>query len=138
MKWQKRGQVYAPSGTLWWARSYALLPTVDVTDGQGLRVYFASLDERHYGRIGYVDLDATDPTRVLYETTEPVLDIGQQGAFDDCGVNPSCLVRVAGRRCLYYIGWQRCERVPYMLFTGLAFADDGGGPFTKHSRVPDV
>lgn len=136
MKWQKRGRVYAPSGDLWWARSHALLPTAEVIDTQVIRVYFSSLDEARYGRIGYVDVQADDPTRVLYETKEPVLDIGQHGAFDDSGVNPSCITPVQGRKYLYYIGWQRCERVPYMFFAGLAIGGDDHGHFTKHSRVP--
>jgi len=135
VKWRKQGHIYAPDGELWWARSHAVLPTAEVVDNT-IRVYFASLDEHRYGRIGYVELDATDPKRILSEATEPVLDIGQPGAFDDSGVNPSCLVRVGRRRYLYYTGWQRCERVPYMLFTGLATGDAGGNVFTKYAPTP--
>lgn len=54
MKWRKMGLVYAPRGDLWWAKSHALLPTSEVIDDQAIRVYFASLDENRYGRIGYV------------------------------------------------------------------------------------
>ncbi len=134
MRWQKRGHVYAPDGSRWWARAYAAFPTAELIDDGVIRVYFASLDSHRYGRIGYVDLDATDPCRILSEAPEPVLDVGQPGAFDDCGVNPSCILAVDGRRYLYYIGWQRCERVPYMLFAGLAVSD--GALFRKHSQVP--
>jgi predicted GH43/DUF377 family glycosyl hydrolase len=136
MKWRKMGSVYAPRGDLWWAKSYALLPTADVIDDQVIRVYFASLDENRYGRIGYVDLDADNPQRILYETKEPVLDIGELGTFDDSGVNPSCVVNFAGKKYLYYIGWQRCERVPYMLFSGLAVSHHTSIGFEKYSRVP--
>jgi predicted GH43/DUF377 family glycosyl hydrolase len=135
VKWQKRGRVYVPTGDLWWARSYAVLPTAEVID-QMIRVYFAALDETRYGRIGYVDVRAADPTRIVYVAQEPVLDIGQRGAFDDSGVNPSCVVGVRGRAHLYYIGWQRSERVPYMLFTGLAVADPQRASFRRYSRVP--
>lgn len=112
-----------------------MLPTVDVLK-DGLRVYFASLDEYQFGRIGYVDLDPADPRRILYETKEPVLDTGELGAFDDSGVNPSCVVNIPGKKYLYYIGWQRCERVPYMLFSGLAQSPDNGSTFEKQSRTP--
>jgi predicted GH43/DUF377 family glycosyl hydrolase len=135
MKWQKRGLIYAPSGKLGWAKSYATLPTVDVIDDQIIRVYFASLDENRYGRIGYVDLDTDDPQRILFETQEPILDLGELGTFDDSGVNPSCVVNVAGKKYLYYIGWQRCERVPYMLFSGLAISEDSGQRFKKYART---
>lgn len=135
MKWQKQGLIYAPGGDLWWAKSYATIPTVDVLNEEVIRVYFASLDENRFGRIGYVDLDANNPSRVIDESPEPILDIGGLGTFDDSGVNPSCILNINGKRFLYYIGWQRCERVPYMLFAGLAVSSDGKN-FTKHSRVP--
>lgn len=136
MKWRKLGLVYAPSGTQWWAKNYAILPTVDVLDSNVLRIYFASLDAQRFGRIGYVDVDAHNPLRIVYETPEPIFDIGEQGAFDDSGVNPSCVITVGQSKYLYYIGWQRCERVPYMLFTGLAISHNSDGEFRRHKRIP--
>jgi predicted GH43/DUF377 family glycosyl hydrolase len=135
MIWRKRGLVYRPNGERWWARQYATIPTAEALDDRTLRVYFAALDDRRYGRIGFVDLDARDPTRILAESSEPVLDLGEPGTFDDCGVNASCTVTVGDRRFLYYIGWQRCERVPYMLFSGLATSVDQQ-VFQRASRVP--
>lgn len=135
MHWQKQGLIYAPSGERWWAKSYAHLPTADVINDKIIRVYFAALDAQKYGRIGYVDLDANNPQRILRVAQEPVLGLGELGLFDDSGVNPSCMVTVGTRKYLYYIGWQRCTRVPYMLFTGLAISEDGE-LFTKVARVP--
>lgn len=135
MIWHKGGLIYRPSGEQWWARQYATIPTVEVLDDATLRVYFASLDERNFGRIGFVDLDARNPERILSQPPEPVLDLGEPGTFDDCGVNASCAVQVGDQCFLYYIGWQRCERVPYMLFSGLATSTDRE-PFQRASRVP--
>jgi hypothetical protein len=134
MRWRKRGLVYAPRGDLWWARSYATIPTAERIDDRALRIYFASLDEHLRGRVGYVDVDVRDPSRILREATVPVLDLGGPGLFDDSGVNPSCMVQIDGRKCLYYIGWQRCERVPYMLFAGLASATEDD----RFERVQEV
>lgn len=136
MKWKKLGLIYVPDGTRWWARSYATLPTADLLNDGNIRVYFASLDENRFGRIGYIDLDANDPQRILYETKEPILDLGDLGTFDDSGVNPSCVLNVAGKKYLYYVGWQRCARVPYMLFAGLAIGNDDGTPFVRALRTP--
>lgn len=111
------------------------MPTVDVLDERVLRIYFAGLDADSFGRIGFVDVDARNPSRILREATEPVLDLGSPGLFDDSGVNPSCLVQVDGKRYLYYVGWQRCERVPYQLFAGLAVSVDGER-FDRVQRVP--
>jgi predicted GH43/DUF377 family glycosyl hydrolase len=134
--WEKQGLVYAPAGDLWWARSHAHLPTVDPTVEETIRVYFTGLDENSYGRIGYVDLDRDDPTRVLAVSREPVLDLGDLGAFDDCGTVVSCILPFQGKKYLYYHGFQRTHRAPYLLFTGLAVADLDGTSFRKHSRVP--
>jgi len=134
MKWIKKGLVYCPKGDRWWAKTHAYVPTAEVL-GDCIRVYFASWAEDRFGRIGFVDLDFDDPGDVLRMTTESILDIGELGAFDDCGVTPSCVVSVDGLKHLYYIGWQRTERVPYMLFTGLAFSINGSN-FTRHCEVP--
>lgn len=136
MRWKKEGLIYAPSGDLSWARNYALLPTADLVNDRTIRVYFASLDDNRYGRIGFVDLDADNPGNILYETKEPVFEPGELGTFDDSGVNPSCVVNLSGKKYLYYIGWQRCERVPYMLFAGLAISTNDGSTFTRSSRAP--
>ena len=135
MKWRKLGRVWAPDGRLRWAKAYALLPTVDVVSDEVLRVYFAALDEGKFGRIGFLDVDATSPTRVLTEPIQPVLDLGDPGTFDDSGVNPSCLVRRDGTVGLYYMGWQRSCRVPYHLFSGLAESSDGLG-FVRVQPTP--
>jgi hypothetical protein len=134
MKWRKLGLVWRPSGRDWWAREYAHLPTPELIDERTVRVFFAALDEHKFGRLGSVDLDARDPTRVLRQVAEPLLDLGERGSFDDSGVVPSCFAPVAGRRCLYYTGWQRCQRVPYQLYTGLAEPD--GGAFRRASAAP--
>ena len=104
MKWIKQGRIFAADGSKWWARSYALIPTVDLISDAVLRIYFAALDEDKIGRIGYIDVAAENPKRILYESEKPVLDIGDLGTFDDSGVNPSCIITVAGKKYLYYIG----------------------------------
>lgn len=135
MKWRKLGRVFVPDGSMWWAKSYATLPTCQVVGDRVIRVFFASLDESRNGRIGRIDLDARDPRRIVHLHSEPVLDIGGPGLFDDSGVNPSCLVSVADRTLLYYIGWQRCEVVPYMLFAGVA-TETGDNRFERLQPVP--
>lgn len=62
-------------------------------DERRIRVYVAMCDASTVGRIGYVDVDARDPTKVLAVSARPVLDIGEPGCFDDNGVNPISIVR---------------------------------------------
>lgn len=136
MRWRKLGLVHAPGGEKWWARSHAYLPTAEVRENERIRVYFSGLDEDSYGRIGFVDLAWDDPTRVVEESTEPVLDLGQPGAFDDSGVSPCCSLAHGTERRLYYFGWQRLQRVPYLLFAGLAESSDGGESYARHQGTP--
>jgi hypothetical protein len=136
MRWRKMGLIYAPDGSQTWAKSHAMLPTpLDMGDGR-LRIYVAFVDENTVGRIGYVDVDARDPSRILEVSDTPVLDIGEPGAFDDNGVNPSSVIRVGDEVRLYYIGYQLGVHVRYLLFSGLAISRDGGSTFKRHSRAP--
>ncbi|HEX3148666.1 MAG TPA: hypothetical protein VHR66_11310 [Gemmataceae bacterium] len=138
MRWRKLGLVYAPSGARPWARQYAHLPTPVQIAERVIRIYFTGLDEQKFGRIGFVDVDADDPLRVLSESPEPALDLGRPGSFDDSGVVPASIVSVGDRRFLYYIGWQRCQRVPYALYTGLAeIQSDGMCRRISHAPVMD-
>lgn len=135
MRWRKLGLVYMPDGSQWWARHYAHLPTAEVVTDGLIRIYFASLDEQKRGRIGFVDVETKDPTKAVAVSEKPVLDVGEPGCFDDSGVNPSSLIGTDLGNCLYYIGWQRSERVPYLLFAGIAVRQ-GDGTFRRFSRAP--
>jgi predicted GH43/DUF377 family glycosyl hydrolase len=136
MKWKKKGLVYEPTSEMWWAKSGAQLPTVDILSDEVIRVYFTCKDLSGYGRIGYVDLDADNPKHILEVARDPVLEPGDLGTFDDCGCAPSCVIQFQGRRYFYYQGFQQTKRVPYMTFTGLAIGSSNTGPFEKASRVP--
>jgi hypothetical protein len=101
-----------------------------------IRLYVAMCDQDTVGRIGYVDVDARDPRRVVAVSAEPVLDIGQPGCFDDNGVLPLCIIRRETGHWLYYNGYQLTPKARYLMFTGLAMSTDGGASFRRHSRVP--
>jgi predicted GH43/DUF377 family glycosyl hydrolase len=134
LAWQKRGHIYSPDPSLWWAKSHAHVPTAYLMD-DCIRVFYTGLDEHRYGRIGYVDLERDNPSQIRYIAPEPVLELGDIGCFDDSGLVPSYFMPYKDRFYLYYIGFQRAERVPYMLFTGLATSTDGTH-FERYSRSP--
>jgi predicted GH43/DUF377 family glycosyl hydrolase len=136
MKWRKMGRVYAPDGSLPWAKKYGIPPTPHVLDDGTLRMYVGFCDDGMVGRMGYVDLDPEDPARVLDVAREPLLDIGRPGTFDDNGVLPSSLVAHGGRLYMYYTGYQLGVRVRYYMFNGLAYSDDGGRSFSRAKSTP--
>lgn len=136
MRWEKLGLVYAAHGEQAWAASHAFIPTALLLDDERIRIYAAFLDGEKVGRVGFVDLDAANPLRILRVSERPALDIGEPGTFDDSGVTPLCLLSHQDKIYMYYVGWQMGVKVRYYLFVGLAVSEDGGENFKRVSRVP--
>ncbi|HWS55143.1 MAG TPA: hypothetical protein VN228_13490 [Pyrinomonadaceae bacterium] len=136
MRWRKQGMVYGPDGRSEWARHTALQPTPLLTPDGRFRVFVGMRDERGVSRVGFVDVDAANPSRVLRVSGRPALDVGTPGAFDENGVVPCAVVERDGRLYLYYAGYQLGRKVRFYVFGGLAVSDDGGETFRRHARVP--
>lgn len=137
MKWKKLGRIWEPTADKWWNQKYAMLPVPYFIQDQNIvRVFFGSADTNTFSRISFVDLDANNITQIVNESTNPVLDIGDLGTFDDSGVVPSSVIIIENQLYLYTVGFQRCERVPYMLYAGLAISNDNGLTFTRQSKSP--
>ena len=92
MKWKKLGRVYVARGEYDWAQTHAYMPTSMLLDGERIRIYCAFLDKQQVGRLGFVDVEARNPLKVLGVSRKPVLDIGELGTFDDSGVTPMSIV----------------------------------------------
>lgn len=137
MHWHKQGLVYACHGRFGWNRTHAAVPVVDVVGERVWRIYYASRDEQNRSRIGYVEVEAGNPSNILYEHAEPILPLGRPGTFDDCGIMPSWFVRVDERVCyLYTIGVTTRQTVPFQNAIGLAISRDGGHTFAKYGEGP--
>jgi len=136
MKWRKMGLIYAPDGTSAWARHSALTPTPVLVDNETIRVYVGFRDERGVSRIGFVDVDADNPSKIKNVSRTPVLDVGLPGTFDDNGVILGDIVKNGDELRMYYVGFQLVEKVKFLAFTGLALSSDGGLTFNRYSRVP--
>ena len=105
-------------------QSHAQNPSILVMQ-ERLRVYFTCRPKPdHQGRFAsittFVDLDRKDAAKVLYVHDRPILPMGDPGTFDQFGVMPGPVLRVGKEVWLYYVGWSRCEGVPYNHAIGLA------------------
>jgi predicted GH43/DUF377 family glycosyl hydrolase len=136
MRWVKKGLIWGPSGNSSWAQRWALQPTPLVRADGTIRVFVGMRTHEGVSRVGYVDVDAENPSRVLAVSAEPVLDIGSPGAFDENGVVPCALVERDGKLYLYYAGYQLGQKVRFYVFGGLAISEDGGNSFRRYSRAP--
>lgn len=137
IKWDKMGIVFhtATQGASWMKNS-ALTPTPFRLNERVIRVYAGFRDEVGVSRIGYVDVDARDPQRVLHVSDAPVLDIGRDGCFDDNGVILGDVVRGQRDVYIFYVGFQLVAKAKFLAFSGVALSSDGGYSFTRISESP--
>lgn len=136
MKWRKLGRVYFADGRHGWDKQGAMVPTPYMRADGTVRIFIGCTDENNVGRIGYVDVDGGDPTRVIRVAEKPVLDVGRAGCFDDNGVLPLSIVRDGNVVYLYYVGFQLGTRVRFFMFCGRAESHDGGETFVRSQEVP--
>jgi hypothetical protein len=115
---------------------HASVPIADKIGDKILRIYFGPRDAEGRTVVAFIEVDADNPTRVLAVHDRPVLGLGELGAFDDSGAMPSCIVNRAGRKYLFYQGWNRGVTVPYRNAIGVAVSDDGGITFQRAFQGP--
>ena len=136
--WTKRGLVFdvARHGVGGWMRHSALTPTPWLLDEERIRVYAGFRDGDGVSRLGYADLAADEPTRVLGVSKRPVLDIGRGGCFDDNGMILGDVVAAPGGLHLFYVGFQQVAKAKFLAFSGLALSTDGGERFQRVQETP--
>ena len=114
---------------------HSQVPVVDILENR-FRVYYSTRIEGKSVPM-WVDLDLTDPSIILEESKQPILDLGNPGSFDWSGVMPTDIITLEdGIKYLYYIGWSRRLDVPYHNNLGLAVSKDGGNSWEKYSKGP--
>lgn len=134
--WEKKGLIYVANGKYNWNQSHAQIPTVDMVNNDIWRIYYATRDTGNRSFTSYIEVEAGNPSRILYEHNQPILPLGELGTFDDCGIMPSWIVSKDDKKYLYYIGWNVRNTVPYYNSIGLAISDNGGKDFYKFSEGP--
>lgn len=113
-----------------------LTPTPFLLDEETIRVFGSFRDKEGAGRIGYVDVESKNPSNVIRVSKEPVLDIGENGQFDDNGVILGDVIRHDNKVYMYYVGFQLVKKVKFLAFTGLAISEDGGHSFKRYQKTP--
>ena len=137
-RWERKGLVFQVNRQSDWMAHHACVPVVDKISEERLRVYFAPRDAQGCSRVGFIEVEADDPSHVLYVHNRPALDLGNVGCFDDSGVMPSSIVEHDGRKYLFYIGWNQGVTVPYRNAIGLAVSNNDGTSFTRVFEGPIV
>jgi hypothetical protein len=138
MTWTKRGFIYCATGRREWAALYAMMPVpVLIPDQDLIRIYVGVTSADKFGRTITVDVSKDDPSRVVaINDDRPLIDLGVPGAFDDSGAVPSCHLMKDDSEYLYYVGFQRTVKVPYMIFPGLCIRKHGEREYVRYSESP--
>lgn len=136
MMWNKKGLIFVPDGKYEWNKTHASVPTVYKVDGTRLRIYFATRDTQNRTNISFIDVDANEPSKVLYIHDRSVVSSGNAGMFDDMGAMPSHVIDVGDEVWMYYLGWNVRNTIAYHNSIGLAISKDGGVTFNKFSEGP--
>ncbi len=127
MRLVKIGRVLPPERFAPWMVSHAAYPTPFRVNDRTIRVFFVSRDVDARGRVGWCDVSASDPTKILQISKSPILGPGEAGAFDDSGVAIGNFVAGKDGLYLYYMGWNRSVSVPFRNAIGVAVSRDGRG-----------
>lgn len=142
-EWRRYGKIFDPTtmGNETWMTTHAQCPTPLILDAATLRVFFATRPMKEASglstsRPGYVDFDLKNLTSIRKVSSNPVLELGGRGTFDEFGVMPSCTVKHDGKVYLYYTGWTRMGSVPYTTAIGVAESVDGGNTFRRLGAGP--
>jgi hypothetical protein len=136
MLWEKLGCIFMPDKRYAWSQTHAQVPTIDSLPDKIWRIYYCSRDASNKSRISYFEVEAGNPTFVLYRHDAPILELGKLGTFDDSGMMPSSIVTVDGVKYLYYTGWNLRQSVPYQNSIGLAISRDGGRSYERAGEGP--
>jgi len=136
MKWHKKGLIFAPSKKHSFCKTRVMVPTPYLINDKVIRLYCGFCDEAGISRIGYVDVNSENPSEIINISEKPLLDIGEDGMFDDNGLCPTSIFKKDNKLYMYYFGFQKGVKIPFYMFSGLAISEDNGNTFERIQRTP--
>lgn len=141
-KWKKYGKIFSPCEVKDrpWLKEFAQAPSVLFFE-DFIRVYFSCrppIDKngQYVSYSAFVDFSNNGLFEVLRISENPVLKLGELGAFDEFGTYPVSVIREEEQIRCYYAGWTRCESVPFNVAIGCGISEDNGETFTKIGPGP--
>lgn len=137
IKIKKLGFIFKPDSKLNWWHSHAMAPSPILLNHNTIRVYLGCWDKSGISRIGYIDVEKNNPKIVKSVSDHCVLNIGEDGCFDENGVFPAHTFNFGnGTVYLYYTGFQLGHKIRHYNFGGLAISKDNGQTFERYSKAP--
>lgn len=121
-----------------WMHSHAQAPWSRKI-GQDMRFFFSTrppvdVEGQYVSRLAFADYRLSDSFELIRVADEPLISLGNRGAFDEFGTYPLSTIDVGNETWGYYGGWTRARSVPFNVQIGLAVSDDGGETFHRRGR----
>lgn len=136
MKFERKGKICdARTFDLPWFRKNAMVPVPWRKSESVIRLFLTMCDEKNVGRIGFVDVNAANPSEILGYSKTPLIDIGMPGTYDDNGVVTSCVIEDGGKLYHFFSGYELSAKIPYKIFCGVAESADRGDTFHKLNKA---
>lgn len=136
MNWLKLGLVISPDNIDSEVVSRIMCPTPIRLNENTIRVFAGFCDQQGISRPGYFDVDAIEPTILKAPPRLNLLDVGEDGMFDDNGLCPTCVLSEGNHLRMYYFAFQQGVKLPFFMFSGLAYSLDSGENWRRATRVP--
>ncbi len=130
VNWEKKGLIYCPDGSGYF-KTHAARPIPYRLNDHTLRLFFSSRDADDRMLPTFIDLDVTDPGKVLQICDRPLIGLGPPGTFDDSGVTLGSVVEYNNEVLFYYTGWKRRRVVSFELSIGIIRWDRESDTFTR-------
>lgn len=135
--WVRKGRICGrDTWNLEWHKLNTQLPIPYLLDDNRLRLYITLCDSENRGRLGFVDVNPSNPSEIIDYSREPLLDIGKKGCFDENGVVSTAILEENGKIYIYYCGFQKHVNYPYSSLAGVAVSEDGGYSFSRIKETP--
>jgi predicted GH43/DUF377 family glycosyl hydrolase len=141
-RWKKLGLLFKPQEVEGrsWMKEFAQAPSVLIFDDV-VRVYFACrppADEsgQYVSLSAFVDLNRRNLREIVRVSENPLLELGAPGTFDEFGTYFTSVIRKGDDVLAYYVGYTRCESVPFTIAIGAAISHDDGETFVKLGSGP--
>ena len=132
----KKGLIYCPENLGGWRDNSFMTPFPYLISENVIRVFGGFRDSEGASRFGYVDVDANDPKKVLAVSEKPIIELGEDGTFDDNGMLLGCFVPFNNELRMYYVGFQLVKKAKFYAFSGLAISKDNGNTFERYQSSP--
>ena len=111
MEWEKLGQIFCADNNSSKMVTGGRAPVPRHLGDDLFEIYFASYDGNMRGRIYRLKIDINDPATVIELETDPLIDLGNIGFYDDNGIIPSCMMEHDNKLYLYTIGFSLKNKI---------------------------